>query len=36
MENNEVAPSKVKMITANFIETSKVYNFCMSDGLSFG
>ena len=36
IENKEVAPSRVKMITANFIDTSKVYNFRMNDGLDFG
>ncbi len=30
-----MAPSRVKMITANFIETSKVYNFWKSVALDF-
>jgi len=35
IDNNDVAPKVIKMITANFIEVNKLYNFCMSDGLKF-
>jgi hypothetical protein len=35
IDNNDVAPKVIKMITANFIDVNKLYNFCTSDGLDF-
>ena len=35
IDNNEVAPSVIKMIIANFIDVNKLYNFRISDRLVF-
>ena len=35
IDNKDVAPKVIKMITANFIDVNKLYNFCTSDGPDF-
>ena len=35
IDNNDVTPSVIKIIIANFIDVNKLYNFRMSGGLGF-
>jgi hypothetical protein len=35
IDNNDVAPSVIKIIIANFIDVNKLYSFRMNDRLDF-